>query len=119
MKMPSRPIDADKLFGLHDDIRHVIVVDSMGEVVNIFSRAKKVWPMDIQREFSGIMATVTFGISEKVRDIAGEIEYIVVHYEKMKIIIVKSPKYFYIVSARKSLPDDMAKALTTLLKSEG
>ena len=38
--MSSKTI-GDKLFGLHDDIRHGIVADSMGEVVNIFSRAKK------------------------------------------------------------------------------
>ncbi|MEM1539603.1 MAG: hypothetical protein QXK33_04240 [Candidatus Bathyarchaeia archaeon] len=118
MGMPQ-PINADKLFGLHDDIRHVIVVNSMGEVVDIYSRTKKTWPVDIQKEFSGIMATVTFGISEKVRDIAGEIEYIAVHYERMKIIIVKSPTYFYIISARKSLPNEMVTTLTSLLKSEG
>lgn len=117
--MSSKLANIDKLFELHDDIRHVIVVDSMGEVVDIFSRAKKTWPMDIQRQFSGIMAAVTFGISEKIREIAGDIEYIIVHYEKMKIIIAKSLKYFYIISARKSLPDEVINNITALLKSEG
>jgi hypothetical protein len=90
----------------------------MGEVVNIFSRAKKTWPMDLQRQFSGIMVAVTFGISEKVRDIAGDIEHITVYYEKMKIIIIKSTKYFYIVSARKTLPNEIIDKLTVLIKSE-
>jgi hypothetical protein len=43
------------------------------------------------------MAAVVFGISEKVRDIAGDIEYIAVHREKLMLIIVKSSKYFYMV----------------------
>jgi hypothetical protein len=37
----SKHIDANKMFGLHDDIRHVIVADSMGDVINIFSKTKK------------------------------------------------------------------------------
>ncbi|MGB9853642.1 MAG: hypothetical protein ACPLRY_02385 [Candidatus Bathyarchaeales archaeon] len=117
--MSSKPITIDKVFGLHDDIRHVIIVDSIGEVVNIFSRAKKTWPPDIQKQFSGIMAVITFGISEKVRDIAGDIEYIAVRYEKLKIIIAKSTKYFYIISTRTSLPDEVIGKLTALIRSEG
>lgn len=105
------------MFGLHDDIRHVIVVGSMGEVVNIFQE-RKTWPTDIQRQLSGIMVAVTFGISEKVHDIAGDIEHITVCYEKMMIIIIKSAKHFYIVSARKSLPDEIIDKLTALIKSE-
>lgn len=112
-------MDMNKVFGLHDDIRHVIVVNSMGDVVDIFSRTKKTWPIEIQKQFSGIMAVVTFGISEKVRDIAGAIDYITVQYEKMKIIIAKSSKYFYIISARKSLPYEVVDKLKALIISEG
>lgn len=116
--MSSKTLNVDKIFGLHDDIRHVIVVNSMGKVVKIFSRAKKTWPSNVQREFSGVMAAVVFGVSDKVRDIAGNIENMIVNYEKMKIIIAKSSKYFYIISARKSLPDEVADNLTMLLKKE-
>ena len=117
--MSSKHIDANKVFELHDDIRHVIVADSMGDVINIFSKAKKTWPLDVQRQFSGIMAAVVFGISEKVRDIAGNVEYIVVHHEKLKIIIAKSANNIYIVSTRKSLPDEIIDKLVALIKSEG
>lgn len=74
--------------------------------------------MEIQKQFSGIMAVVTFGISKKVRDIAGAIDHITVQYEKMKIIIAKSSKYFYIISDRKSLPHEVVDKLRALIISE-
>jgi hypothetical protein len=63
------------------------------------------------------MAAVVFGISEKVRDIAGNVEYIVVHYEKLEIIITKSANNIYIVSTGKSLPDEIIDKLVALMKS--
>ncbi|MBC7130603.1 roadblock/LC7 domain-containing protein [Candidatus Bathyarchaeota archaeon] len=115
----TRPVNAAKIFNLHDDIRHIIIADSMGAVLEIHSRAKKQWPQDVQRQFSGIMAAVTFGLSEKIKEIAGEIEHITVTYEKMKIIIIRSSKYFYIVSARRNLPNHIIDELINLMKKEG
>lgn len=118
--MATEYLDGERIFRLHDDIRHVIVADSMGDVIRVFSRAKREWPSDVQRQFSGLMAAIVIGISEKVRDIAGEVEYVFVSHGKLNIIICKSPKnYLYLVSTRKSIPSDVVIRLVRLIKEEG
>lgn len=113
-------LDGERIFRLHDDVRHVIVADSMGNVVKVFSRAKREWPPEVQRQFSGLMAAIVIGLSEKVRDIAGEVEYVFVSHGKLNIVICKSPKnYLYLVSTRKSIPWDMVARLVGLIKEEG
>jgi len=115
----SEPLDANRIFDIHEDIRHVIIADFMGAVLEIHSRAKRQWPLEMQKQFSGVMAAIIFGISEKVQDIAGEIRQIIVNYEKMKIIIIKSAKYFYIISTRITLPETAIEELTNLIKRKG
>ena len=109
----------DKIFGLHDDIRHIIIADFKGEVLSIFSRAKKEWPSDVQKQFSGLIAVLTIGLSEKVQDIAGHVEYVLVRYEKLNIIIVKSSRFIYIISTRKFMPNEAIDRLVELIRREG
>jgi len=41
----------DKIFGLHDDLRHIIIADFKGEVLSIFSRAKRNGPQMFKNSF--------------------------------------------------------------------
>ncbi|MCS7096182.1 MAG: hypothetical protein RMK50_03875 [Nitrososphaerota archaeon] len=66
------------------------------------------------------MAAIVIGLSEKVRDIAGEVEYALVSHGKLNIVICKSPKnYLYLVSTRKSVPWDVIIRLVRLIREEG
>jgi hypothetical protein len=91
----------------------------MGKVTNIFSRAKIRMPNDLQRQFVGVIASIAYNIGEKVRDIAGDVECVVVYHEKLKILIAKSANNLYVISARKSLPEEAVYKLVALVKSEG
>jgi len=105
----------DRIFELHDDIRHVVIVNSMGQVVRIASRAKVTWPEDLIRQFSGLMATVVLGVSEKVQNIVGNIEYLMISYEKSYVILLRSKEFIFIVSARKTMPSEILRKLASLL----
>lgn len=106
------------LFNLHDDIRHVVVANASGGVESIGSRARATWPEDLIKQFSGLMASIIFGICEKVENIAGAINYIEISYEKMKLFIVKGRERnkFYIISARKSIPPEVVSRMIDLVE---
>lgn len=112
-------LDADKLFELHDDIRHIVVADKMGNVINIISRAKKKLPEDAQKQFVGIISSLSFSLGEKVRDVAGDVECVVIYHERLKILIARSSNNLYVISARKSLPEEVVYKLIALTKGEG
>ncbi len=116
--MPPK-LDAELLFGTHDDIRHIVVADLLGNVQNIFSRAKKTLPEDMQKETVGVISSVAFSLGEKVREVAGDVECVVVYHEKLKVIILKSEKNLYVITARKSLPEEAVYKLISLAKGEG
>jgi|GEM_PF-1071512 len=116
--MPLK-LDAELLFGIHDDIRHIVVADLLGNVQNIFSRAKKTLPEDMQKETVGVISSVAFSLGEKVREVAGDVECVVVYHEKLKVIILKSEKNLYVITARKSLPEEAVYKLISLAKGEG
>jgi hypothetical protein len=103
------------LFSLHDDIRHVVVVDASGNVVSIGSRAKTAWSEDIIKRFSGLMAAVIFGICEKVQDIAGYLNHIQIDYEKMRVFIVRRKEKIYIISTRKNIPREAVNKMIELV----
>ena len=42
----------DEVFGVHDDVRHIVVVDGDGRVVDICSRAKREWSRDLIKAVS-------------------------------------------------------------------
>ena len=106
------------LFNLHEDIRHVVVVDSAGNVESIGSRAKATWPEEQIKQFSGLMAAIVFGICEKVQNVAGALDYIQVSYEKMKVFIIRGRENkFYIVSTRKKIPQDIVNQMVERIKT--
>jgi len=111
-------MEAVSLFNLHEDIRHVVVVDSAGNVEGIRSRAKATWPEEQIKQFSGLMAAIIFGICEKVQSVAGTLDYIQVSYEKMKVFIVRGRENkFYIISARKKIPQDIVNQMVEKIKT--
>lgn len=114
----SPKIDAELLFNLHDDIRHIIVADGWGNVQKIFSRAKKTLPVDLQKETVGIISSITYSLGEKVRDVAGAVECVVIYHEKLKVIIFRSENNLYVITARKTLPEEVIYKIISLAKSE-
>lgn len=112
----SPKIDAELLFSLHEDIRHVIVADRLGNVQNIFSRAKRTLPENLQKEIVGIISSITYSLGERVRDVAGDVECVVIYHEKLKVIIFRAEKTIYVITARKSLPEEVVYKLISLAK---
>ena len=76
-------------------------------------------PEDIRKETVGVISSVAFSLGEKVREVAGDVECVVVYHEKLKVIILKSEKNLYVITARKSLPEEAVYRLILLAKGEG
>jgi len=95
----------DEVFGVHDDVRHIVVVDGDGRVVDICSRAKREWSRDLIKETAGVIARVVMGIFDGVKNVSGDVENIIVTFEKMKLLIVKTRSgNILLISARRKIP---------------
>ena len=95
----------DEVFGIHDDVRHIVVVDGDGRVVNVCSRAKREWSRELIKETAGVIARIVTGIFDGVKEISGNVENIIVTFEKMKLLITKTKSgNILLISTRKRIP---------------
>lgn len=107
----------NEVFKVHDDIRHVVIADREGSVLRTCSRAKYVWPAEIVNQVSGVAAAVVSGIFEKTKEYGGDIKYIMTSYERLKLIIIQGRENFFLISARRTIPEEAVERLAKLLKS--
>jgi len=95
----------DEVFRVHDDVRHIVVVNEDGRVIDICSRAKKEWSRELIKETAGVIARIVIGIFDGVREISGNVENIIVTFEKMKLLIAKTKSgNILLISTRKGIP---------------
>jgi len=106
----------DEIFKIHDDIRHVVIADKEGTVLEVCSRAKRTWPAELVQQVAGVAAAIVSGIFEKTREHGGDIEYIMVSYEKMKLFLLQSRDRHFLISTRKTIPLEAVEALERLIK---
>lgn len=119
MTAQSRALEevCNEVFKVHDDIRHIVIASKEGSVLKTCSRAKYVWPLEIVNQVSGIAAAIISGIFEKTKEYGGEIKYIMASYERLKLFIIQGREGFFLVSARRTIPEEAVEALVKLLKS--
>ncbi|MCX8204561.1 MAG: roadblock/LC7 domain-containing protein [Candidatus Nezhaarchaeota archaeon] len=106
-----------EVFKVHDDIRHMVVADKEGSVLKTCSRAKYVWPSEMVQQMSGAAAAIISGIFEKTKEYGGDIRYIMASYERLKLFIIQGRENFFLVSARRTIPEEAVETLVKLLKS--
>ncbi len=106
----------DKLFKVHDDIRHVVIADKEGTVIEVCSRAKYTWPSEIVQQVAGVAAAVISGIFERTKEYGGDIKHIMVSYEKMRLFILQAGDKHLLISTRKSIPPEAIEAMEKVVK---
>ncbi|RLF11100.1 MAG: hypothetical protein DRJ98_04455 [Thermoprotei archaeon] len=106
----------NKLFNIHDDIRHVVIADKEGSVLEVCSRAKYTWPPEIVEQIAGVAAAVISGIFEKTKEYGGDIKHIMVSYEKMKLFILQAKDKHLLISTRRSIPAEAVEAMEKVVK---
>lgn len=94
-----------------------MVASKEGRVLRTYSRAKYVWPSEIVNQISGVAAAIISGIFEKTKEYGGEIKYIMANYERLKLFIIQGGENFFLVSARRTIPEEAVEAMVRLLKS--
>jgi len=107
----------DELFKIHDDIRHVVIADKEGTVLEVCSRAKYTWPPEVVQQVAGVAAAVISGIFEKTKEYGGDIKHIMVSYERMKLFIFQARDKHLLISTRRTVPPEAVEAMDRLVKS--
>ena len=106
----------DRLFRVHDDVRHVVIADREGTVIEVCSRAKYTWPSDMVQQVAGVAAAVISGIFERTKEYGGEIKHIMVSYERMKLFIFQAGDKHLLVSTRRSMPAEAVEAMERVIR---
>lgn len=107
----------DEIFKIHDDIRHVVIADREGTVLEVCSRAKRTWPLELVQQVAGVAAAVVSGIFERTKEYGGDIKHIMVRYETMNLLLLQSRDKHFLVSTRKTIPLEAVESLERLIKS--
>jgi len=107
-----------KLFELSDDVRHIVITDEDGIVLCIESRAKREWSRGRIKDLAGLIAKISTGIFDAVKEISGELESVLITFTKMKLLITKDKaNRFYLVSMRRSIPSEQVERVIETIRS--
>lgn len=105
-----------KIFNVHDDIRHIVIADLQGSLMEICSRAKYEWPLTSIRDMGGIAAAIVSGIFERTQEYGGNINYIEVNYQKLKLFILQGKDKFFLISTRRKIPLEAVETMCKVVK---